>query len=46
MTRIATSSIHNCGRRSPRRMRQPGSTLRKLIRSVAAVGIWSRAAKA
>ena len=39
--RIATSSIHHCGKRMPRRMRQSGSVLRKLIRSVAAAWFWS-----
>ena len=38
MARIATSSIHHCGKRTPRRMRQSGNALRKLIRSSAAAG--------
>jgi len=37
--RIATSSIHHCGKRTPRRMRQSGSALRKLIRSLVAPGV-------
>ncbi len=45
MARMATSSIHHCGKRTPRRMRQSGRALRKLIRSVAAVGVSSEAAK-
>ncbi len=45
MARIATSSIHHCGKRTPRRMRQSGRALRKLIRSAAAAGFWSGAAK-
>ena len=40
--RIATtSSIHHCGKRIPRRIRQSGNALRKLIRSLAAAGLWS-----
>ena len=31
---------YECGKRTPRRMRQSGSALRKLIRSVAAAGLW------
>lgn len=38
IARIATSSIHHWGNRMPRRMRQSGKALRKLIRSVAAAG--------
>ena len=38
MARIATSSIHHWGNRMPRRMRQSGRALWKLIRSVAAAG--------
>jgi len=41
MARIATSSIHDCGQRIPRRRRQSGSALRKLIKSVAAAGLSS-----
>ncbi len=37
----STSSIHHCGKRTPRRMRQTGSALRKPIRSFAAEGFWS-----
>ncbi len=36
MARIATNSIHHCGNRTPRRLRQSDSALRKRIRSVAA----------
>ena len=43
--RIATSSIHHWGKRMPRRMRQSGSALRKLIRSVAAAKFSSGEAK-
>ena len=39
IARIATSSIHHWGKRIPRRMRQSGSALRKLIRSDAAAGV-------
>lgn len=39
--RIATSSIHRCGKRIPRRIRQSGNALSKLIRSDAAAGFWS-----
>jgi hypothetical protein len=35
MARIATNSIHHCGNRTPRRLRQSGNALRKGIRSVA-----------
>jgi len=45
MARIATSSIHHCGKRTPRRIRQSGSALRKLIRSAAAAGLSSEEAK-
>ena len=31
---------YECGKRTPRRMRQSGSALSKLIRSVAAAGLW------
>ncbi|MCP9860581.1 hypothetical protein [Cyanobium sp. Cruz-8H5] len=41
MARIATSSIHHCEKRIPRRIRQSGNALRKLIRSLAAAGFWS-----
>jgi len=41
IARIATRSIHHCGIHTPRRMRQSGSALRKLIRSVAAAGLWT-----
>ena len=41
MARIATSSIHHCGKRIPRCIRQSGNALRKLIRSLAAAGFWS-----
>lgn len=37
--RIAMSSIHHCGNRMPRRIRQSGSALRKLIRSLASAGV-------
>ena len=46
MARIATRSIHHCGKRTPRRMRQSGNALRKLIRSVAAPGFWRVEGKA
>jgi hypothetical protein len=45
MARIANSSIHHCGWRIPRRRRQSGSALRKLIGSVAAAGFSSGDAK-
>ena len=38
MAKMATISIHHCGNRMPRRMRQSGRALRKLIRSVVAAG--------
>ena len=41
IVRIATSRIHHCGKRTTRRMRQSGSALRKLIRSVAEAWFWS-----
>ena len=41
IARISTSSMHHCGNRIPRRMRQSGSALRKLIRSVAVAGVAS-----
>jgi len=37
--KMATNSIHHWGRRMPRRIRQSGSALRKLIRSLAAAGV-------
>jgi hypothetical protein len=37
--RIAMSSIHHCGNRMRRRIRQSGSALRKLIRSLTSVGV-------
>ncbi len=37
---MATTSIHHCGKQIPRPMRQSGSALRKLFRSVAAAGFW------
>ena len=37
--RMATSSIYHWGKRMPRRIRQSGSALRKLIRSLAAAGV-------
>jgi hypothetical protein len=39
IAKIATSSIHHWGKRIPRRIRQSGSALRKLIRSLAAAGV-------
>jgi hypothetical protein len=36
---LPTSSIRHRGKRMPRRIRQSGSTLRKLIRSLAAAGV-------
>ena len=36
--RMATSSIHHWGKRIPRRIRQSGNALRKLIKSLAAAG--------
>jgi hypothetical protein len=39
MERIATNSIYHWGKRMPRRIRQSGSALRKLIRSPAAAGV-------
>ena len=39
--RLATSSIHHSGKRMPRRIRQSGNALRKLIRSLAAPGVVS-----
>jgi len=36
---MATSSIHHWGKRMPRRIRQSGNALRKLIRSLAATGV-------
>jgi len=41
MERIATSSIHDCEKRMPRRIRQSGNALRKLIRSTASAGVSS-----
>ena len=38
MERMANSSIHHWGKRIPRRIRQSGSALRKLIRSLAETG--------
>ncbi len=37
--RMATKSIHYWGKRVPRRIRQSGSALRKLIRSLAVAGL-------
>ena len=37
--RMATSSIHHWGKRIPRRIRQSGSALRKLIRSLATTSV-------
>jgi hypothetical protein len=45
MARIATSSIHHCGKRTLRRILQSGSALRKPIGSVAAAGFWNGVAK-
>jgi hypothetical protein len=45
MARIATRSIHHWGKRMPRRMRQSGRALRKLIRSVAAAGFSRKGTK-
>lgn len=47
IARIATSSIHHCGKRIPRRFRPSGNALRKLIRSAAvnAVSSWDPKAK-
>jgi hypothetical protein len=42
MARMATRSIHHCGKRIPRRIRQSGKALRKLIRSVEAEGFVKR----
>jgi hypothetical protein len=39
IARITISSIHHWGKRMPRRIRQSGSALRKLIRSLAAAGL-------